>query len=136
MSWRRLRPGELDHEALWLGVSLGALAMAWLWFHLELPRPACVFHQWTGWACPGCGSTRCLRLALAGAFGEAIRINPLTSLFFAGTLAFDLYAVAVLVGRLPRWRFDPVSERTARRLRVLAFTALLLNWLWLIWSGV
>ena len=69
--WRPLRRGELDHESLWLGVSLAALVFAWAWVRLGLANPACVFHEVTGWACPGCGATRCVRYALRGAFVAA-----------------------------------------------------------------
>ena len=136
MKWRTLRAGELDHELLWLVVSLAALAGAVVWLQLGLPRPACVFHHLTGWACPGCGTTRCLQHLLAGSFGEAWQLNPLAFLSFVGVGLFDLYAVAVLALRLPRLRFEKVSAGSARLFRVTIFIALGLNWIWLLASGV
>ena len=85
--WRRLRRGELDHEALWLGVSLAAFVMAWVWVRLGLQSPACVFHEVTGWACPGCGATRCVRYALRGAFHAAFLVNPLMCATLAGVVS-------------------------------------------------
>ncbi|MEA3207421.1 MAG: hypothetical protein QOE70_478 [Chthoniobacter sp.] len=132
MTWRRLRPGDLDHEALWLGVSLSSLALAWLWLHLGLPRPACPFHALTGCPCPTCGATRCVALALDGSFGAAFLINPLISTAIVGVAVFDLYALVVLAARLPRCRFDTIS----RPVRGAAAGAFLLNWAWLVWTGV
>ena len=136
MNWRRLRPGETDHEALWLGVSLASLAVAWFWLHLGLPQPRCHFHDFTGWACPTCGATRCVRYALGGHFGAALAINPL---FFAvlGALAiFDAYAATVLALRLPRLRADDLPAWVEKWVRCGVVVALGLNWAWLIKQGV
>ena len=134
--WRPLRRGELDHEALWLGVSLAALAFAWVWVWLGLTSPACVFHEVTGWACPGCGATRCVRYALRGAFHAAFLVNPLMCVMLAGIVIFDLYAVAVLGLRLPRWRPEKVPARAATLLRAGCVSLLLANWLWLLCARV
>ena len=134
MNWRRLRPGELDHEALWLGVSLATLAGAWLWLRLGLPIPGCAFHQLTGAACPTCGMSRCLRFTLHHDWRAALGINPLAFLSYAAVAIFDVYAVAVLVLRLPRLRFDVVSGGVGRSLRFSARAAILGNWAWLLWT--
>lgn len=134
--WRPLRRGELDHEALWLGVSLAALVLAWFWLRLGLLTPACVFHEVTGWACPGCGSTRCVRYALRGAWHAAWLVNPLMLTTLIGIALFDLYAVAVLALRLPRWRTGEVSPQTAMMVRAACVGMLGANWLWLVRSGV
>ncbi len=130
MSWRRLAPGELDHEALWLGVSLGAAALGLTWFALGLPRPQCPLHAFTGVPCPGCGTTRAVESLLAGNWPAALLFNPLACAVFAGVVLFDLYALIVLIGRLPRWRPSsamPLAVRTG------AVAVLVLNWLWLMW---
>ena len=134
--WRRLRRGELDHEALWLGVSLAALLLAWAWVRLGLASPPCPFHELTGWACPGCGATRCVRYALRGAFHAAFLVNPLMCVTLGGIAIFDLYAAAVLALRLPRWRPEKVSARAAMSLRAGCVAVLLVNWFWLLRSGV
>ena len=134
--WRRLRPGETDHEALWLGVSLAALAAAWLWVRLGLPGPPCPLHELTGWPCPGCGATRCVRSVFNGAFAAAFPVNPLVFAALIGIALFDLYAAAVLALRLPRWRLNPVPALVSGWLRAGCAGLLAVNWLWLLRSGV
>lgn len=136
MNWRRLRPGETDHEALWLGVSLGSLLLAKCWLVLRLVPPPCVFHAVTGCPCPTCGATRCVRFALGGNFPAALAINPL---FFAtlGAMAlYDLYAATVLALRLPRLRADALPAWAGKTARWTCVGAILVNWAWLIWRGV
>jgi hypothetical protein len=130
--WRRLKPGELDHEVVWLGVSLACAALAFAWVGFGLPGPPCVFHKVTGWPCLTCGSTRCVRLLLQGAFGGAFRMNPFFFTCLLGVAVFDVYAVVVLLGRLPRWR----PERVPLWLRWILLAALLVNWAWLVVAGV
>ncbi len=136
MRWRPLRKNELDHELIWLFVSLAAFACVYLWFHLKLRTPSCAFHELTGWPCPACGSTRCLRHLLAARWNAALQINPLAALTMAATLIFDLYAATVLLFRLPRLRWDFMTAQTARLLRIATLTLLALNWAWLIRQGV
>ncbi|MEY3895995.1 MAG: hypothetical protein RLZZ214_1515 [Verrucomicrobiota bacterium] len=38
--------------------------------------PGCLFHNFTGLSCPGCGMTRAVHATLHGRFGEAFRFNP------------------------------------------------------------
>ena len=134
--WRPLRRGELDHETLWLGVSLATLVVVWAWMRLGLPSPACAFHEVTGWACPGCGGTRCVRSVFRGEFGAAFLLNPLafTALIFIAL--FDLYAAVVLTLRLPRWRWEPLPMRVSSALRMGCAALVLGNWLWLLSTGV
>lgn len=42
--------------------------------------PKCLFHEWTGLYCPGCGSSRALHCLLHGEFREALRNNLLVVL--------------------------------------------------------
>jgi uncharacterized protein DUF2752 len=46
--------------------------------------PVCLFHQWTGLNCPGCGSTRALYALLHGHLPTALRDNALFVLSLAG----------------------------------------------------
>ena len=39
--------------------------------------PGCLFHQMTGFSCPGCGMTRATCAVLHGHPGEALRLNAL-----------------------------------------------------------
>ncbi|HEY3898663.1 MAG TPA: DUF2752 domain-containing protein [Chthoniobacter sp.] len=136
MTWRRLRPGEIDHEVIWLGVSLACLAGAWLWLHLALPLPGCVFHRVTGLPCPTCGMTRCLRYSFQHDWRAAARINPLGFLGYGAVAAYDIYAAIVVLFRLPRLRFDGLTFRTGQIVRFVVIGAIIVNWAWLIWIGV
>jgi hypothetical protein len=135
-NWRPLRPGEIDHEVLWLSVSVAAALGACAWLKLGMPLPHCVFHTVTGQPCPACGATRCVRFLLAGDFGAAFRMNPLAFLAFGGVALYDAYAATVLALRLPRFRPRPVLPRTGNFIRIAVVTMIVVNWAWLIWSGV
>ncbi len=136
MIWRRLRPGETDHEMVWLGVSLASLAFAWLWLRLALPLPLCPLHAMTGWPCPTCGATRCVRFALGRDFRAALGINPLAFLSLVALALYDLYAATVLALRLPRLRLDTAPAWVGKSARLAAVAALAANWAWLVWRGV
>jgi hypothetical protein len=135
VSWRRLHPGEIDHEAIWLGVSLGALGAAWLWTELALPTPECPFHHFTGLPCPTCGVTRCLRAVFHRDWTTATTINPLAFLGLGAIVLYDLYAASVLLWRWPRLRLDRTA-RLGRLARYTTIAALLINWAWLVWMRV
>jgi hypothetical protein len=135
MAWRRARADELDHEALWLGVTVTAAAGAWTWITLGLPTPQCAFHAITGVPCPGCGATRCIVDLVHGEWRAALAINPLVFAAVAGLAVFDVYAGFVVATSGPRWRWIP-SRAQARTLRWAAGFLLLLNWAWLIRAGV
>ena len=59
---------EIDHELIWLLVSLGTLLGFALWFAARLPMPQCVFHTLTGLPCVTCGATRSAFQFLHGHF--------------------------------------------------------------------
>lgn len=136
MHWRRLHPGELDHERLWLLVTLGAAALGVLWLKLGLPTPPCVWHELTGWPCVGCGSTRCVRHALAGDWLSAFLLNPLAFTTLGAVAIYDGYAAVVLACRLPRLRFGKWPAWAGWTARTMAIALLLANWAWLIARSV
>ncbi|MGH9929780.1 MAG: DUF2752 domain-containing protein [Pyrinomonadaceae bacterium] len=74
---------------IWLSIALGATYL----FIFEPGRtgffPACPFRMVTGFACPGCGSTRGLHRLLHGDLIAAFEFNPLMVL----SLPFLLYAI-------------------------------------------
>jgi hypothetical protein len=132
MRWRRLHPHELDHEVLWLSVSVVGALVAWVWLHSGLPTPRCTFHDWTGIPCPGCGATRSVRHLMHGNLPGALHMNPL---FFIGvglTGIYDLYAATVLALRLPRLRLDEVPTWLGTTARFGIPALIVLNWAWLI----
>ena len=128
--WRRLRPGELDHELLWLAVTVTSAALGLAWFALRLPWPRCNFRELFGIPCFTCGATRS---AVALASGDLVRAwawNPLATLTMFAIALFDIYAIAVLALRAPRLRFDCSSVRWL--LAGLVVAAAALNWAYLL----
>jgi hypothetical protein len=132
MRWRHLRSGELDHERVWLAVSLCAVLIGWAVLASGLPTPRCMWHELTGLPCPGCGGTRCLRHLLSGRLSAAFAMNPLVFLGLASVALYDVYAAVVLAFRLPRLRIESVPRWLGNLARFGAVAALLANWAWLI----
>lgn len=132
-SYRRpLAPQETDHELLWLLVSLGTFSSAALWFAARLPTPQCLFHSLTGLPCPTCGATRAAYQFLHGHFAASFFFNPLAFLTFCAVVIFDLYAVAVLMTRAPRFRLRNLTPAEKLLARGVAITLLAGNWLYLL----
>jgi hypothetical protein len=129
---RRIRAGELDHESLWLGVSLGGLVTAALWLRLGLPWPQCTFLRLTGHPCLTCGATRAAIEFFHGHFLAALRWNPLAFVFFCGVAAFDIYATIVLLTGAPRLRVALPTAVERRWIRMLIAAMLALNWIYLL----
>ena len=123
---------EIDHELIWLLVSLGALLGFALWFAARLPMPQCVFHTLTGLPCITCGATRSAFQFLHGHFVASLVFNPLAFITFCSVTIFDLYAVAVLITRAPRFRL--INFTNAEKLLVRGGGVALLagNWLYLL----
>ena len=130
--WRRLAPGETDHELLWLTVLVSVTVPAIFWLQGNLPVPGCPFAHWTGVPCPTCGGTRALRALISGQPAEALFWNPLITLGCGAALVFALYAALVLALRLPRLRLEPLPEQVVRIVRLTLWTLLGANWLWLL----
>jgi Protein of unknown function (DUF2752) len=129
---RQLIARELDHELLWLSVSLGGLTAAALWFALHLPWPRCAFHELTGLPCLTCGATRSAVEFFHGNFLMALKWNPLA---FAGLWAvsvFDIYAAVVLVTRAPRLRIARLTSVERNFARILVVALFALNWIYLL----
>lgn len=135
LTWRPLRPLEVDHEALWLvvgGASLCLLGVALVTPGIQLPR--CAFKLLTGLPCPTCGLTRTVIALSRGDVDRALFLNPLAAIACGLAVLYLLYAAAVLALRLPRFR-PTVSAIGARRLRIAAVAVLTGNWIWLISTG-
>jgi len=136
MVWRRLHPGEIDHEFLWLGVSIAGALGVWFWLHFALPLPRCAWHDYTGLPCPTCGATRCVQYLARGAWQAALLINPFFFLTLVAWTIYDVYAVTVLALRLPRLRWDRIPPRAGSLLRYGFLVALAVNWAWLVYWRV
>jgi hypothetical protein len=129
---RRLTASEIDHELIWLSVSLVSLGLAAVWLTTGLPWPRCAFHQMTGLPCVTCGMTRCGMQFFHGHFLAALRWNPLVFVFLCGVTAFDLYAFTTLAMRTPRLRICFGTQRAKTFVRVAVISALVLNWIYLL----
>ena len=129
---RRLSPGEIDHELIWLSVSLASLGLAAAWLTIGLPWPRCVFHELTGLPCVTCGMTRSVIAFFHGHFFAALKWNPLVFMALCSVTAFDLYASFVLVTRAPRLRFYFSTPTAKTFVRVSIVSALALNWTYLL----
>jgi len=128
---RRLKPGELDHEIIWLGVSAMSAAVALTWLWLRLPLSSCVVWRTTGIPCPTCGATRCVIHLIHARLTQAFLVNPLIFMSLVFIALYDAYALAVVALRLPRLRDVRLSPRAANMVRAGAVVILLANWAYL-----
>ena len=131
---RPLRPGELDHELIWLCVSLGALVGFLAWPRLGIPLPGCIFHALTGRPCLTCGATRCFLQLCHGRLDQALRWNPGAFAAIVGLVIYNGYAAAVLAFRLPRVRPESVTRGEANVIRAAAIALMALNWIYLLYT--
>jgi hypothetical protein len=107
----RVSPIARWEKNLWLLIPLSLFALL---FFAD-PRghsffPPCLFHQVTGWNCPGCGATRATHDLLHGQFVRAFRDNAL------------LVAALPLLATLSGWKF----------FRLTPTVMLSPRWLWLL----
>ena len=123
---------EIDHELIWLLVSLGTLIGFALWFAARLPMPQCVFYTLTGLPCVTCGATRSAFHFLHGHFSASLFFNPLAFLAYCSVLAYDFYALVILATRAPRLRFGNLSRSEKLLARGAVIILLAGNWLYLL----
>jgi hypothetical protein len=128
----RVGKGQIDHELLWLSVSLVSFSIAAAWLAIGLPWPRCVFHELTGLPCVTCGMTRCAIQFFHGHFLAALKWNPLIFTALCGVMAFDLCAFATLTTRAPRLRISFSTRRAKTFARVSIILAFGLNWIYLL----
>lgn len=129
---RRLAPGEIDHELVWLSVSVSSLSAAAAWLASGLPWPRCAFHDLTGLPCVTCGATRAAIAFFHGNISNAWKWNPLILTFLSGLSIFNVYALIVFVTCAPRLRiahFNFIEKKCARMVLV---AAIFLNWTYLL----
>ena len=128
----RLPPEEIDHELLWLLISVSTFLALSLWLSAGLATPRCAFRAITGFPCLTCGATRSAWQFLHGHFAASLAFNPLAFLCYCGLVAYDVYALAVISLRAPRLRLGKFSPAEKRMARSLAITLLAANWLYLL----
>src|SRR5690242_11286080 len=90
---------------IFLSAAAAALSLGVL-FYFDPSRyhfyPLCIFHQTTGWLCPGCGSLRACHQLLHGNLSAAFYLNPLF------VLSLPSFALGLLVYRVRKT--DPDSR--------------------------
>jgi hypothetical protein len=129
---RRLSPDEIDHELIWLSVSLASLGLAAAWLTIGLPWPRCIFREITSLPCVTCGMTRCAIQFFHAHFLAALKWNPLVFMALCSVTAFDLYAFAMLATRGPRLRICLYNQTAKTFVRGAVIAALVLNWVYLL----
>jgi hypothetical protein len=80
--------------------------------------------------------TRATTKLLGGDLSGAIALNPLYVAGLALLLLYNLYAAAVVIGRLPRLRPRIPGSVMGAKLRWGIVSVIALNWAWLILRGV
>jgi hypothetical protein len=130
--WPRAPANKFDHELAWLGVSVGTVVGGAIWLALGLLWPRCFFRALTGLPCVSCGATRCTIAFLHGDFLTAWQWNPLAFVAFGALIAFDLYAVIVIIGRTARLRIVDWTAREKNVTRIVVISLLALNWIYLL----
>ena len=133
MTWRPADRDDRTVAALWAACAGLTLVLRPLWLAASAFLPPCLWHAWTGWPCPGCGTTRALvRLLHADALG-ALAANPLAAIVVVAFVAGGLLAPVWLAvgGRRPY-----VAARHRFAWTAAAAVAFLANWSWLAVSGV
>ena len=129
---RRVPANGIDHELIWLLVSVTAGAMGLVAFWLGLNWPRCPFLAITGFPCLTCGATRATIAFLHGNFSLAWWWNPLALLALYGVVAFDLYAIAVLLSRSARIRIVNWTRAEKNFVRIAVVSMLAVNWIYLL----
>ena len=81
--------------------------------------PRCPVFRWTGWRCPGCGTTRALAALLHGKAAEALNQNALFVLLAPLLLAYFVVTY-FRVMRNARFTWPQVSPATMQCLILLA----------------
>jgi len=130
--WRRDPPDGFNHELVWLSISVAAAITGTIWLRLGFPTLRCPFLAVTGYPCLTCGATRCAIAFLHGNFALAWSWNPLAFVALCGLALFDLYALIVLMARLPRLRLIDWTRTEKNTVRVAVVALILVNWIYLL----
>jgi hypothetical protein len=86
--------------------------------------PVCLFHEMTGWNCPGCGGTRAVYALLHDNFALALKDNALFVVLLAAAGARGIWIAVKTFRRQPVGKFVPVSVLWAVLVITVVFTVL------------
>lgn len=101
----RLWPGSARTQLLIAAGALAAFAIALVCFPPQRFAfyPACIFHQWTGLECPGCGFTRALSSLITGRARDAASENAMVFVLVPAAALFAVWQ-SYFVLRWNSWR--------------------------------
>ena len=96
--------------------------------------PNCVFHSLIGLPCVTCGSTRAFSALIDGEFLAAFRLQPL---FVAGCLFSVAYGVRAPLALIAGKRISvELTDQDRFLIRCLVIALILVNWAYLVKSGI
>ena len=119
-------PSLAAFTAIVLGAAaLGAGAVVFF-FNPSMHRfyPVCLFHELTGWNCPGCGGTRAVYALLHGNFALAVKDNALFVVLLAAATGRGIWFAVKKIRRQPVGTFVPVRVLWAALAMAAVFTVL------------
>jgi len=95
----------------------------------------CPFKRITGYPCATCGSTRTFALLGGGRILAAMKMNPLV---FGASVVGVILAAAALGAYAGLWPFPRFNfvDRHKSLFTALLIVGFMLNWVYLIWSGI
>ena len=133
LAWRPPIRSDRQVAALWAVSAAGSLALRPLWFGAAGLFPPCMWHQWTGLPCPGCGTTRAILLLLHGDAVAGFAQNPLAA---CAASAFVVAGLASPVWLAVGGLLPVLDSRPRPGWLVAGAVAMIANWVWLYASGV
>lgn len=139
-SWLSVNPPKsLSRWLPWpriVGAGFLAIVILWSWTAVVVDPyvddgPGCIFREWTGLACPGCGFTRATHSFLTGDWGQIPEVNAAFPLY----VLLGLWSIAQLLIAKPFMSIRATQSVTYCLVALLVVFALLRNepwWPWLL----
>ena len=122
------------YRLIWAASTLALLMARFFPFEL-IPLISCPLKTFTYVPCPACGMTRAFMHFVRGDFQVALRVSPLGTLLACAAVAVTIYGALRFTIVRRGWEMKLTRmEATIARIGVVA--AVLINWVYLIVSGV
>lgn len=133
MKWRPPDRDDRRVAALWAVCAVSAVILRPVWIAAAGLLAPCPWHAWTGWPCPGCGTTRAILRLLDADLTGAFAVNPLSA---SGAAAFIVGGLAAPVWLRCGGRAPSLDVRPRAIVGALLAGLFFLNWAWLAIAGV